>query len=243
MEADTKKSTKVRLQELKCSALYCDRGDRGARYKTPKLEVGQAFVLLMNHVDTVHPLPAPPTSSSYQTLTDSVKLPAVPSIAAMDTYGLLTKSLPGEVRIKSSAEAASKSATSQAGIQIDEITAQQEFLKYAVEAEALVTSDNADRQAKKAEQLLPAKTMLEKQVAKSSAEATSQSEPRCRDAKYAADHEAICTNSQVGNKFDKSTALPELIKSAVEVVQLVTSDVDRQAKKAAEKARQRAAKY
>ena len=42
MEADTKKSTKVRLQELKCPAPYCDRGDRGACYKTPKLEVGQA---------------------------------------------------------------------------------------------------------------------------------------------------------------------------------------------------------
>ena len=177
MEADTKKSTKVRLQELKCSALYCDRGDRGARYKTPKLEVGQAFVLLMNHVDTVHPLPAPPTSSSYQTLTDSVKLPAVPSIAAMDTYGLLTRSLPGEVKTKSSAEPASKSET------------------------------------------------------------------RCSDGKHAADHEAICTNSQVGNKFDKITALPELIKSAAEVDQLATSDVDRQAKKAAKKARQRAAKY
>ena len=103
MEADTKKPTMVRLCELRCPVPYCDRGHLGAHYKTPKLEEGQAFALLMKHT-TVHPLAAPPTSSSsYKTLTDSVKLPAVPSIAAMNTYGLLTKYLPEEVRIKSSA--------------------------------------------------------------------------------------------------------------------------------------------
>ena len=77
MEADTKKSTMVRLCELKCPALYCNRGDRGAHYKSPKLEEGLAFKLLMEHMEDSHPLPATtPASLSYTSLTDSVKLPA-----------------------------------------------------------------------------------------------------------------------------------------------------------------------
>ena len=54
-----------------------------------------------------HPA-APPASPSYTPLTDSVKLPAVPSIAAEDTHVLFTKSMPEGVRIKSSTEAAIK---------------------------------------------------------------------------------------------------------------------------------------
>jgi hypothetical protein len=53
------------------------------------------------------------TFPSYTTLTDSVKLPAVPSTTAEDPYGLLfTKSLPEEIGIKSSVEAPFKLATS-----------------------------------------------------------------------------------------------------------------------------------
>jgi hypothetical protein len=53
------------------------------------------------------------TFPSYTTLTNSVKLPAVPSTTAKDPYGLLfTKSVPEEIVIKSSAEAPIKPATS-----------------------------------------------------------------------------------------------------------------------------------
>ena len=57
-----------------------------------------------------HPA-APPASPSYTPLTDSVKLPAVPSIAGEDTFRLFTKSMTEGIRIKSSAEAAIKPET------------------------------------------------------------------------------------------------------------------------------------
>ena len=89
------------------------------------------------------------TLPSCTTLTDSVQLPAVPSTTAEDPYGLLlTKSLPEEIGIKSSAEAATKPATSD-------------------------VTRRANRAAKKAKQrdakygpekLLLAQTKLEKQV-------------------------------------------------------------------------------
>ena len=42
-----------------------------------------------------HPPAAPPASPSYKIMTNSVKLPAVPSTTAEDSYGLpFTKSLP-----------------------------------------------------------------------------------------------------------------------------------------------------
>ena len=96
LQVNTNMAT-MRLYELQCSAPSCDRGD-GARYKTPKVEADMAFILLKKHMEERHPPAAPPTSPSCTPLTDSVKLPAVPSIAAEDHYGLLTKSLP--VRIK-----------------------------------------------------------------------------------------------------------------------------------------------
>ena len=163
MEADTDNNTRVRVEpEPECKA-HCTV----CKYVTPKLVVGLAVEIMMKHKTDSHPPAAPPASPSYTTLTDSVKPPAVPSIAAKDTYGLLTKSLPEENRIKSSAEATCKPETrcssakpaavqeaictnSQVGFKINEVTALPELAKYATEADMLVASDNADRQAKKA---------------------------------------------------------------------------------------------
>ena len=81
-------------------------------------------------------------------LTDSMEVPAVPSIAAEDTFGLFTKSMAEGSRIKSSVEAPIKPVTSD-------------------------VTRSANKAAKKARQrdtkyrpnnLLPAKTTLEKQV-------------------------------------------------------------------------------
>ena len=135
-----------------------------------------------------------PTSPSCTPLTDSVKLPAVPSIAAEDPYGLFTKSLPEGIRIKSSTEAAIKPETrcssakhaaghetlctnSQVGNTIYEVPSQPELTKSASKVDNPVTSDvtrQANKAAKKArqraakygsEKLLLGQSMPEKQVA------------------------------------------------------------------------------
>ena len=157
MEADTDNNTRVRVEpEPECKA-HCTV----CKYVTPKLAVDLAVEMMMKHKTDSHPPAAPPASPSYTTLTDSVKPPAVPSIAAKDTYGLLTKSLPEENRIKSSAEATCKPETrcssakpaavqeaictnSQVGFKINEVTALPELAKYATEADMLITSDDAD---------------------------------------------------------------------------------------------------
>ena len=114
---------------LMCIAPGCNQG-QGVPFKTPHMPAGDALKLLKMHRARRHP-PAPelakeqalrvntntaehhppPASSLYTTMTDSVKLPAVPSIAAEDTHGLFTKSMPEGIRIKSSAEAATKPET------------------------------------------------------------------------------------------------------------------------------------
>jgi hypothetical protein len=83
----------VGLYELQCTAPSCDRGD-GASYKTTKLEAALAVILLKKHRAEWHPPAAPPNAPSCTPLTDSVNLPAVPSTAAEDSYGLFTKSPP-----------------------------------------------------------------------------------------------------------------------------------------------------
>jgi hypothetical protein len=109
------------------------------------------------------------TSPSYTTLTDSLKLPALPRTTAEDPYGLFTKYLSEEIRIKSSAETPIKLATS--GV----IPSQPEFTKGnsdVTPSKPEITKDNI-KVAKKAmqragkygpEKLLLAQTMPEKQV-------------------------------------------------------------------------------
>jgi hypothetical protein len=83
-------------------------------YKSPELRPELAMWLWEMHMGAQHhhqPPAAPPASTSHTTLTDSVKLPAVPSTTADDSYGLFTKSLPEEIRSKSSTKAATKPET------------------------------------------------------------------------------------------------------------------------------------
>jgi hypothetical protein len=78
---NTNTDTMVRIYELECTFPTCGRGD-GAHYKTPKLASGLALALLQKHRAENHPPASPPTTPSYTPLTDSVKLPAVPSTTA-----------------------------------------------------------------------------------------------------------------------------------------------------------------
>ena len=69
---------------------------------------GDTVQVLKMHRAERHPPAAPPTAPSCTPLTDSMKLPAVPSTTAEDSYGVFTKSMPEEIRIKSSVEASIK---------------------------------------------------------------------------------------------------------------------------------------
>ena len=78
---NTNMATMVQL-ELKCTA-HCTL----CPYETPELESELAMWLWEMRVAAHryhHPPAAPPASPSYTTLTDSVKLPAVPSTNAED---------------------------------------------------------------------------------------------------------------------------------------------------------------
>ena len=103
MEADTDKHTKVQMElELRCIADCTDGTALTAL--TPELESELAMWLWEMHVAAHHhhhPPAAPPAPPSYTPRTDSVKLLAVPSIAAEDTFGLFTKSMAKGIRIKS----------------------------------------------------------------------------------------------------------------------------------------------
>jgi hypothetical protein len=81
---------------------------------------------------------ASPTATSCTPLIYSVKLPAVPSIAAEDTHGLFRKSMPEGIRIKSSTGAAIKPATRDSSAKPaagHEIPAQHELPKSATKAD------------------------------------------------------------------------------------------------------------
>jgi hypothetical protein len=150
MEADTDKHTKVQM-ELRCFANCTD-----CTALTPELESELAMWLWEMHVAAHHhhhPPAAPLVSSSYTTLIDSVKLPAVPSIVAEDT-----KSMAEGIRIKSSAEAAIKPETRCSSTKPaagHEIPAQLQLPKSATKVDKPVTSDmarRANKAAKKAGQ-------------------------------------------------------------------------------------------
>ena len=222
----------------------------GVPFKTPHMPSGDALRLLKMHIAKMHPPAAPPTATSCTLLTDSVKLSAVPSISAEDTHGLFSKSMPEGGRIKSSAEAAIKPATTTAvrSPQLAMRSPQYELPKSPTKADKLEctfpTCDRGDGDHYKKPKLaveLALALLREHRAEIHHPPAPSSYTPLTDIVKLPA-VPSTTAEDPYGLLFTKSLPEEIRIKSSAEASTMpVNSNVTRRTNKAAKKARQRAA--